>query len=162
MQFVLGLLSAACVFLAIALVFVLNRSNDIKFRFRKIEDKIETMYGKILTLPAPVQNTIHLGFKNPSVEMGLGPVNISIKPEDFKLKANRLREIFIRNLATRPHPDPSTCAYMILDRAGLVQILSGEPWKQTKEALTRLLVNDDEKATERFLVTLADSVAAAS
>ncbi len=87
---------------------------------------------------------------------------MSINPIDFKISANKLREKLLKEFETEDHPDISTRAFCILQQAGARDAMENESASKVQKALTRLLVNEDDDATRTFLVTIADSVAAAT
>ncbi|MEK7147856.1 MAG: hypothetical protein AAB758_01005 [Patescibacteria group bacterium] len=156
MQFVLGALSVVCLGLIVVwawLVVNLNR------RFAHIDTNLEEVLKAVAKIPAPVTNVIHLGLRKVEARTGLIPASLSLRPEDFQVQADKLYVRLTNGLRVKNHPDVGVNAYCILKHAGLDHILDGPSWREAQEALTRLLNNEDDEATKRFLRTLADSVA---
>lgn len=159
MQILVGVLATLCFVLTAGLVLGWKKFNSLNYDIQCNSTALSNIYAQITRLPAPVQNIIHLEFKNPNVDAGVGLVKMSVRPEDFELNVERLRTILLHGFETKEHPDMSTRAYTILDHAGLDKVLENKSWSSCNKALTRLLINGDDRATRRFLETLADSVA---
>jgi hypothetical protein len=168
MQFALGALSASCIALIIAIAIVSARFKRTNRRFSVLDINIEQLTREISRMseilkkfPAPVQNVIHLGLKDGRVTTNLSQAKLAIRPEDFQIRADKLKEQLLRRLETEGHEDIGTRAYCILDHAGMSPILNSQSFAEAKAALVRLLINGDNEATRRFLETLAESVAEA-
>jgi hypothetical protein len=177
MQFLIGFLTALCLTLITFIVVIVRKFNlrvselsdnfdgtaaMVGDRVVKIMKIVLELQRTVANLPPTVQNVIHLGLKDGQVTTGLAPATLSIRPEDFQIRADKLREKLLHGFETEKHPDTGTLAYCILDHAGVDEMLDGKSWTEAKEALTRLLSNGDMDATKRFLETLADSVANAT
>lgn len=142
MQLALGFLIATCIALAIALYITWTKLNS--------------------KTPIKVQNVIHLGLKDGRITTGLTPTTLSVRPEDFQVRADKLREALMKQFETEDHPDISVRAYCILKQAGVREMLDPKSASEAEKVLTRLLVNEDSDAVRRFLETLADSIANAT
>ena len=164
MQFILGALTVACVLLVIlALAFykcwvqasdTSDQYNDLFNRMGEILQKIENLQ--------PVQNIINLGLKDGRLTTDITPLIMSVDPKGFVVKADKLKKILLQHLADVNNGDKSIKAYCITARSGIRNILDNKSVNEVDKALTRLLINEDEEATKRFLETLADSVASAT
>ncbi len=159
MAFALGAMMAFSTTLVIVLVFAWVKYNSLN---GKLADIQKTIASLPLTAQSVVQNIIHLGMKDGRVNTDLTPVTLSIRPEDFLIRADKLCEKLLHGLATESHPNTSTLAYCVLKHAGLDNMLDGQSWGEAQKALTRLLTNGDDEATQRFLSTLASSIAHAT
>lgn len=155
MQFILGALSVLCGILCVGIVWM--RSN-INSKFDSISKDLRQINTMILTMPKSVQNIIHLGLRDGRVTTGLIPATISIRPEDFQIRADKLREKLLEALENESHPNTGTLAYCILNRGGIYEMLESKSAQESQKALARLLNNNEKEATKRFLETLAESV----
>lgn len=150
-RFLLFLAAGCFIFAAVVKALEVFKQID------KILSELELIYQRV-SEPRPT-NIIHLGLKNAKVDVGLKDVKLSIRPEDFQVRADKLYAKLLDGLATRTHPSTGTLAYCILDHAGIYDIMDSGSIQEVKKALTRLLNNGDEEAIKHFLETLADSVA---
>ncbi|MCX6786993.1 MAG: hypothetical protein NTY93_00475 [Candidatus Kaiserbacteria bacterium] len=144
MLFLVGFLVALCITQFIGLSLAVK--------------EIDLLRKKIANF-LPVVNIIHLGLKNSEMTTKLVPVTLSIRPEDFRIRADKLRDKLLEGLATKKHPDTGTRAYCILSHAGFEEYVESKSRGEIQEALTRHLLNGDDEATKRFIETVADSVA---
>ncbi len=129
-----------------------------------IAKQIALINDRLGALPVPVLNLITLHLKNGGVTTDVEALKLSVKPEDFKIRGEALREKLLRSFAESREnfeKHTATWAYVILDRSGINEILDATSRSSTKQALTRLLLNGDENAVRRFLETLSDSIVAA-
>jgi hypothetical protein len=122
--------------------------------------------NNIHTAPAHVtQNVIHLGLKDARTTTDLELVKLAIRPEDFQVNADRLYELcwgVYQKLAASYPDDSNTVTANILCDSGLNNILDLDGRSSFRNALGRLFINKDTDAVQRFLRTVADSVAAAT
>lgn len=155
MQFIVGVLSTLCLVSFVVVVWmVLTLNNKIKNL-----DKNMRVVIRLITKMPNAQNVIHLGLKESRVSTELPTTTLSIKPEDFQVKADKLYAKLINGLKVKDHPDTGVRAYCILNHAGIEEMLDGGSRREAQAALTRLLANEDDEAAGRFLKTLADSIA---
>ncbi|MCX6702175.1 MAG: hypothetical protein NTX96_03220, partial [Candidatus Zambryskibacteria bacterium] len=148
-------LSVLCVGLFIALVLVMRNINS---RFYRIMDEVMAIRGLILKIPAPVQNIIHLGLQDGQVTTGLMPATVSIRPEDFKVNADRLYENLVKEAFSKADRDLGIRAWCILKNSGVRDMVSRDSANEVEKALTRLLNNGERESIKQFLRTLADSI----
>ena len=177
MQFAIGFLTALCLALIAILAIVVKFNNKVSNlskhfdgtaamvndRFGKIMQIVLELQTTIANLPPTnlVKNIIHIGLKDSQVTTGLSPAKLSIRPEDFLVHADKLREKLLHGLETEKHPNTGTLAYCILNHAGVDEMVDGKSWTEIQAALTRLLANGDNDAAKRFLETLANSICSA-
>jgi len=166
MQFAIGFLSCFCVILVITVVWyqaaLRKMLADLFFGLGEVTKGLAEINKTVASLPASTQNIIHLGIKPGEVKTGVGLIKLPINPKDFEVRADKLREKLFHGLEIKAHPDTGTHAYVILDHAGLFEIMEGNSAHEVRRALTRLLANGDDATIRNFLETLADSVAAAT
>lgn len=159
MQFALGALTVLCLVLIIALRHIWAKLNKSETSFETLNTRVNELFSLIQNQPPTSQNIIHLGLKDSQVTVGLdSAVAIPIKPEDFRIREEKLREKLLNGLATKKHPDTETQAWCILEHVGFKAYVDDKSRTEAQKALTRLLLNGDDDATRRFLETLAHSV----
>lgn len=159
MQIAVGFLLAVCIGLLVALGFVIYVGRVF---VREMNVKIGKIFDLVTALPAPVQNVIHLDRSKVRVGPGVVPISLSIKPEDFRIQAdklyNRLVDGFKRRLDNFDSAGLETHAFCILDHAGFMAYVDGPSCRAVQDCLTILLMSGDGNAIKRFLRTVADSV----
>jgi hypothetical protein len=159
MQFVLGALTMLCLALTIALWHVWAKFNKMNGLYGGVNTRLDNLFSLIQNLPPTHQNVIHLGLKDSKVDVGLDPaVNLPVKPEDFRIKVEKLREKLLHGFETKQHPDTETQAWCILEHAGFRAYVESNSRSEIQKGLTRLLLNGDDEATKRFLETVANSI----
>ena len=167
--FIIGAVSATCLALIVALATVLAKMKSTKKgllqSFGELQSEVVSEMNrlgiKIAQLPVPITNVIHLGLKDGRATTDLLPINLKIKPEDFVLNKVKVLSRLIYGLEKKRQifaDQPETRAYLILDNAGLIHVFDSNSRSEVQKALTRLLINEDDEATKRFLETLAESI----
>lgn len=148
-MFTFGFLSAVfAYFLSKILLAMMGHGTN-----KEIHDKLDILLGR-----SPV-SIIHLGMKDAQINSEVEPVSITIRPDDFQIKADRLRAKLLHGFQVKDHPDTETLAWCILEHAGLGAYVENKSRTEIQKALTRLLLNGEAKAITSFLSTLADSIA---
>jgi hypothetical protein len=136
--------------------------NRLEEQISKLKENLAQLAEQMKNFKVRPQNIIHLGIKPGAITTDMEPTKLSVEPKDFVVRADKLRKNLLNALATKEHPNTGTRAYCILDSAGIGEIIDGASFQNMKNALTRLLINDDREAIVNFLSTLADSVASAT
>ncbi len=168
MQFALGLLTMLSFALLVALWLLWVKYNKVNDHFALVTrnefggvigrlDDLFSLVNDILNRPT-TQNVIHLGLKEIAVDTKLEPLQLSINPEDFQVKREKIVARLMHEFATEKHSSIPTRAFCMLNHAGVREMLTNQSANELDAALTRLLVNEDDDATKRFLETVADSV----
>ena len=104
------------------------------------------------------QNVIHLDLSGSDLRTGIKPTEVPVDTAIYKPNRDRLHKLLVRAYETEKHPSVQTLAYIILERAGIYQLVTGKSTESLKAALTRLLINADDKAIRGFLKTVSESL----
>lgn len=93
-----------------------------------------------------------------------GKKDLDIKPEEFEPKKEELRASMHSVLEEKAESyrrkngrigDPDTVAFVVLNHSGFDQFVDAEVRGKARNALARLIANQDLPAAKRFLTTLA-------